>query len=270
MEDLLRSLGASAAVVGVYMAAWFAMAMVRGRNDIVDIAWGLGFVTVAWAAVVRADVVGTRLWVVAALVTIWGLRLAVHVGLRQRGKPEDFRYRKWREDWGQWFVPRTILQVFGLQGLLMLFVGMPIIVVGASSQDGIGLLEVVGTALWAIGFFFETVGDLQLARFKSDTANKGRVMTTGLWSLTRHPNYFGEVALWWGIGLVALSSEMGWLGLIGPATITFLLLKVSGIPMLEKRYEGDPEFEEYKAVTSAFFPLPPRNASPRPPTTKTL
>lgn len=248
----------TAASVLVYMTAWFIAAQVRGRNDIADVAWGLGFILAAGTSLVAGNVYSLRSLLISSLVLIWGIRLALHIYNRNRGKGEDPRYRKWREEWGRWFVPRSFLQVFILQGILLVMVAVPVIFINQAPVVPLGWFDLPGLTIWLTGFCFEAVGDLQLKRFLADPANKGRLMTSGLWRYTRHPNYFGEVTLWWGIWLMALPLQGGWVTIIGPLTISFLILKVSGIPMLEAPYEERADFQEYKRRTSAFFPLPPR------------
>lgn len=248
---------AAAAAVLAYMIVWFFIALRLRRNDVADIAWGGGFI-VAAAASLAVGAGAPRALFVTLLVAIWGLRLMLHIGLRNRGKGEDARYRAWREEWGKHVVLRSFFQVFILQGLLLLLISVPVISVNAAGHGPPALWDVIGAGVWITGFFFEAVGDYQLLRFKKAPGHTGKVMSTGLWKYTRHPNYFGEVALWWGVYILALSVPGGWKTVIGPLTITFLILKVSGIPMLEKRYEGNAEFEEYKRRTSAFFPMPPK------------
>jgi steroid 5-alpha reductase family enzyme len=263
MQPIVETAAATVPVVLVYMTAWFVAALLARRNDIVDIAWGLGFIVVAISLMLRADPApSARLIIVSALVTIWGSRLAWHIARRnlRPGATEDRRYAAWRRDWGRWFVVRSFFQIFMLQGLFMLLISAPVQALGAVAGPGIGVLDVAGIALWVAGFVFEAVGDAQLAAFLRDPANRGHIMGRGLWSLTRHPNYFGEATMWWGIGVVALSVPGGWIGLIGPVTITWLLTKVSGIPLVEAPRAGNPEWESYKARTSAFLPLPPRKA----------
>jgi steroid 5-alpha reductase family enzyme len=246
-------------VVLVHMTAWFVIALIKKRNDIADLAWGLGFILLAWVAYFLQFEPTTRMALVAILVTIWGFRLAFHIRSRNHGKGEDFRYKKWREDWGRWFVPRTYLQVFLLQGVLMLIVAAPILFIGAFDIGSpVYCLDYLGVNLWIIGFIFEALGDYELSQFIKKPQNKGRIMRYKLWKFTRHPNYFGEVLQWWGIFVIALSVPFGIYSIIGPLAITFLILFVSGIPMLEKKYEGNPEFEEYKRTTSSFFPWKPR------------
>jgi steroid 5-alpha reductase family enzyme len=240
-----------------YMICWFIAAQVRGRNDIADVAWGLGFILAAAVSLFAGGCFSPRSLLVSGLVLVWGIRLALHIHTRNRGKGEDPRYRQWREEWGRWFVLRSFLQVFMLQGLLLLLVAVPVVFVNTAPPAILTWLDGLGVAIWLTGFIFEAVGDMQLLRFIRNPANKGSLMTDGLWRYTRHPNYFGEVTLWWGIWLIALNLPGGWLTIIGPLTITMLILKVSGIPMLEKPYEDRPDFKEYKRRTSAFFPLPP-------------
>jgi len=245
-------------VILVYMTGWFLLAQLKGRNDIADIAWGLGFIVAAGVSLLVAGLYTPRGMLISALVLVWGVRLAVHIHARNRGRGEDRRYRQWREEWGRWFVVRSFFQVFMLQGLLLVMVAVPVIYANGSASVPFGLLDLAGMLVWLTGFGFEAIGDWQLLRFLRDPAQKGQLMTTGLWRYTRHPNYFGEVTLWWGVWLIVLSVPGGWLTVIGPLTITLLILKVSGIPMLEKGYEGRADFADYKRRTSAFFPLPPR------------
>jgi steroid 5-alpha reductase family enzyme len=184
-----------------------------------------------------------------------GLRLALHISLRQRGHGEDFRYKAWRESWGKWFVVRSYFQVYILQGMLLFLISTPVIWANFRVAE-FQIFDLIGLTLFLIGFFFEAVGDYQLTAFKKKEENKGRIIQTGLWKFTRHPNYFGEVVLWWGIFFFALSLPLGYVSISSPVLVTILLLFVSGIPMLEKKYENDPEFIEYKKRTSAFFPMP--------------
>lgn len=248
----------TAAAILLYMTGWFIAAQIHGRNDIADVAWGLGFILAAAVSLWAGEIYPLRGLLVSALVLVWGIRLAAHIHSRDRGKGEDKRYRKWREEWGKWFVLRSFLQVFMLQGVLLVMVALPVIFVNQAPPVPLGWFDLLGLAIWLTGFTFETVGDRQLLNFIRDPANKGKLMTSGLWRYTRHPNYFGEVTLWWGIWLMTLALPGGWLTIIGPITITFLILQVSGIPMLEKHYEDRADFQEYKRRTSAFFPLPPK------------
>lgn len=247
-----------AGVLFVYMSLWFVVSLIKKRNDVADVAWGLGFVLMAWTSYLLSGTAGVRGLIVCTLVSIWGLRLAWHIQRRHTGKPEDYRYQAWRTEWGKWFYLRSYGQIYLLQGALLFFVVTPVLLINSSIASALGLLDAFGIVVWLIGFFFESVGDAQLARFIRNPENKGKLMQSGLWAYTRHPNYFGEVTQWWGLWIIALSTPLGWIGLIGPLTITFLILKVSGIPLLEKKMEENPSFAEYKRRVSVFIPLPPR------------
>ncbi len=246
-------------VIFVSANVGFAVSLIKKRNDVADIFWGIGFVVVAWTAFFAAESFNNRSLLVNLLVTVWGFRLALHIFWRNRGKGEDFRYQAWRESWGKTFYWRSYLQVFILQGFFLFLISLPIIVVNTRNAE-LGLFDIVGLMMWLLGFFFEAIGDYQLLKFTKNPLNKGKIIQTGLWKYTRHPNYFGEVVLWWGIFCFALSVPFGFLTIIGPITITFLILYVSGIPMLEKKYENNLEFAEYKKRTSAFFPMLPKKS----------
>jgi steroid 5-alpha reductase family enzyme len=258
-EDMMVKLFAAAALmVMVYMTLVFILALLKKNNGVVDIAWGPGFILASLAVFLLRGGGNGRQWLVLALVSLWGGRLGLHIFRRNRGKEEDFRYAAWRRQWGKHFVIRSFFQIFMLQGLLLLLVIAPVLLIVGREQPPLNLLDGLGVMVWLTGFLFETIGDHQLAAFIKDPANRGRLMTGGLWRFTRHPNYFGEAALWWGMAILAISAPRGWLGLIGPVVITTLLLFVSGVPLLEKKYKGRPDFEEYKKRTSVFFPWFPR------------
>jgi len=242
----------------IYMSFWFIMSLEKNRNDIADIAWGLGFVMMAWLSYFVSGQTSIRSILVCVLVTIWGLRLAWYIHKRNHGKPEDYRYRKWREDWGRWFYLRSYFQVYILQGILLFMVVSPVILINESEEVSLVIFDFVGILVWIIGFVFETVGDAQLAAFRKNPVNKGKLIKSGLWKYSRHPNYFGEVTQWWGIWFFTFGVGQAGFGLIGPVTITLLILFVSGIPLLEKKYEGRRDWEEYKKKTSRFFPMPVR------------
>ena len=251
---MLHFILTSAAAVFVYMTGVFVVALLKKDNSIVDIAWGPGFILVAlWTFFLERGLEARHL-LVTILILLWGTRLAIHIYSRNRGKGEDFRYARWRKSWGKWFLPRSFFQIFMLQGFLLLVISYPVMMVKHSSGKSLTFLDAAGGILWLSGFFFEAVGDYQLRRFKAEPENRGKIMTTGLWRYTRHPNYFGEAGMWWGIFLIALSVELGFTALVSPLVITFLLLKVSGVTMLEKKYSGNPEFAEYARRTSTFFP----------------
>lgn len=252
MSDLFALL----VLLFVYMTFWFLASVMKKRNDVADVAWGLGFVLMAWTSFFLFGASGARGIFVCILVSIWGLRLAWHIHRRNRGKAEDYRYLAWRKEWGSWFYVRSYFQVYLLQGFLLFLIVLPVLIINKSLASSLGFFDLLGVMIWLFGMYFEAVGDAQLARFIQNPANKGRLMQSGLWAYTRHPNYFGEVTQWWGIWIIALTVPYGWLGVIGPMIITFLILKVSGVPMLEKKMESHPEFADYKKHVSAFIPLP--------------
>lgn len=250
--------GALALLLWVYMSAWFVVSLVKKRNDVADVAWGLGFVLMAWASFFLSGASGVRGILVGVLVSIWGVRLAWHIHMRNRGRAEDYRYLAWRKEWGAWFYLRSYAQVYLLQGFLLFLIVVPVLLVNAHAGGPLGILDLLGVLVWLGGFYFEAVGDAQLAKFIKDPANKGKLFQSGLWAYTRHPNYFGEVTEWWGLWLIALATPYGLLGVIGPLTITFIILKVSGIPMLEKSMEKHPDFADYKRRVSVFIPRYPK------------
>lgn len=243
----------------LYMNFWFVVSLIKKRNDFADVAWGLGFVFLSWASFFMVSRFTAKSILVCFLVTAWGFRLAMHIYQRNKNKQEDYRYKEWREKWGKWFYLRSYLQVFMLQGLFLFLIILPVLNINKNSGSGLDIFVLVGTITWVIGFLFESIGDYQLSKFIKNSENKGKIMKNGLWKYSRHPNYFGEVIQWWGIWIFGMGISEAWLGIIGPVTITVLILFVSGIPMLEKKYTGNYEFEEYKKITSKFFPLPPKS-----------
>ncbi len=253
-----------AIILVMYMTGWFFVSVVRRRNDLADIAWGLGFVLVAVVSQLFNSHAGDLSKLSVALTTVWGLRLSTHILLRNRGKNEDFRYAKWRHDWGKYFYLRSYLQVFILQGFLLFLVSLPVILTaGRSYATDLPVWALAGLVTWLTGFFFEAVSDLQLSHFVSNPKNKGKIMTKGLWKYSRHPNYFGEVTQWWGLWLILCATTLPvsykLLGLIGPVTITTLILFVSGVPLLEKKYAKNADYKKYAAKTSKFLPLDPKD-----------
>lgn len=259
MSDLSTTMLASAAALAALMlAAWLLSLRLRDVS-IVDPVWGLGFVLVGWIACASAAGDDGRRLLLAALTTAWGLRLALYLTARKLREPgEDFRYAKMRESQGSRFAARSLVSVFALQGLLIWIVSLPL-QGGAQGGDSIGALDIAGAALWAIGLAFEAIGDWQLACFKADPASHGQVMDRGLWRYTRHPNYFGDFTVWWGLYLIALAGGAWW-AVVGPLMMSTLLIRVSGKDLLERSIrKRRPGYEDYVARTSGFFPLPPRN-----------
>ena len=250
---------AAGALLALMLVTW-GLSLILRDVSIVDVAWGVAFVVVAWTGFALGDGDRARRGLVAALVTLWGLRLAGYIARRKLSeRREDPRYAAWRERHGARFPLVSLVSVFLLQGALALVVSLPL--QGAATHDGgLAALDFAGVAVWAAGVFFEAVGDAQLARFKADPANKGTVMERGLWRYTRHPNYFGDFLVWWGLYLIALSAGAWWT-LPGPLVMTLLLTRVSGKDHLERSLSRRPGYADYVRRTSGFVPLPPRGAS---------
>ncbi len=245
-------------LVFVYMNLLFILALQLKKNDIVDVSWGMGFVLLALASLLASSLWPWRQLLVVFLVMLWGIRLAAYIFIRNRGKAEDFRYAKWRKEWGKNWVLRSWLQVFMIQGFFMLLIAYPVFLQSFQRGAGFNLLDLSGIVIWLIGFGFEAIGDAQMSRFKKNPQNRGKIMNKGLWRYTRHPNYFGEATMWWGIFLLSLNTACTWWGIISPIVITWLLTRVSGVPMLEKKYAANPEYQDYIKRTSSFLPRLPR------------
>lgn len=246
------------AVAALMVVLWLASIPLRDVS-IIDPFWGFGFALVGWVVYLAADGDEGRRLLLAILVSVWGLRLFGYLLWRNRGKGEDFRYAAMRERHGRAFVVRSLFTVFLLQGVLMLIVSLPVQVGQVPDAPPLGVLAVLGTAVWAVGLAFESVGDLQLARFRADPANRGRVLDTGLWRYTRHPNYFGDFLVWWGIWIVAAETGWGLLSIAGPLLMTVLLVRVSGVALLERDIAARrPGYAEYVRRTSGFLPRRPR------------
>jgi steroid 5-alpha reductase family enzyme len=254
--DVAVQLASLGAALGVMLGAWVASVILRDAG-VADVAWGLAFVAVAWTAYVVGDGDPERSLLVAALVSAWGVRLAAHIAERRDG--EDRRYAAMREK-HQNFALRSLWSVFGTQALIAFVISAPIQVAATdSTPTDLGVLAWLGAALCAFGIVFEAVSDFQLRSFTKEPDSSGKVMDRGLWRYSRHPNYFGEVCVWWGIFLIALETGSGWWTAIGPALLTFLLLRVSGVSLTEKTISSRrPGYEDYVRRTSAFVPLPPK------------
>ena len=228
--------------------------------SIVDIFWGLGFVIVNAFYVFMTDELNARKILILTLVSIWGLRLAIYLGYRNIGKGEDFRYQEFRRNYGPkrywWF---SFFQTFLLQGVLIMIVSLPLLGVNSSSNSGdLKVLDYIGIVIWLIGFTFEAGGDYQLMRFKRDVRNKGKVLNTGFWKYTRHPNYFGDSAVWWAYALFSIAAGSYW-QIIGSVVMTLLIIKISGVSLLEKTLkETKPQYRDYIQKTNSFFPWLPK------------
>lgn len=249
----------SGAAILLLMTLLWLLSLKLKNSSIVDIFWGFGFILIVWLVFALAPhgYLPRRL-LVALLVTLWGVRLALHIGSRNWGKPEDFRYARWRKENGPrwWWV--SYFKVFLLQGSIMWILSAPLIAAQTSGFPAILTpMDLLGMSIWGAGLLFESVADAQLAYFKKNPSSRGRILTSGLWKFSRHPNYFGEAVLWWGYYLLALAAGAGWT-VFAPILMTFLLVKVSGVSMLEKTLKSKPGYEEYMNNTNAFVPWFPK------------
>ncbi|MEO8271230.1 MAG: DUF1295 domain-containing protein [Aureliella sp.] len=238
------------------LALWMLSLALR-NSSIIDIFWGLGFVLVSWTSVALSTNSSAKSLLLALMVSMWGFRLAGYLAWRNVGKPEDYRYAAMREKYGRKFPVVSLFTVFGLQGLLTAVISLPL-QAGINGTGRLNAISCVGIVLGLIGLTFESVGDYQLARFKADVSNQGKVMDQGLWRYTRHPNYFGDFLVWWGLFLVAAEPSSWWWTIIGPLLMSFLLIRVSGVRLLEsslrQRIDG---YDQYVRSTSPFLPWPP-------------
>lgn len=248
-----------AIVVFIYMNVFYLIGLSKKNNGLVDIGWGLGFVMISITSLfvygLKASFdIPFRIILPNILVLFWGLRLAYHIFKRNHNQEEDYRYKQMRSDWGKKVNIIAYFKIFMLQGLIMYIIALPLIVNNISVLGSFYLTDIIGLCLWLIGYFFEVVGDAQLKRFIKDKNNKGKIMQSGLWKYTRHPNYFGEATMWFGIFFLTVNSKLGVFGIISPLLITSLLLFISGVPLLEKKYSDNVEFQEYAKRTSKFIP----------------
>lgn len=244
----------------LFMSTIWLIAVKLDNYSIVDIIWGITFIITTTVVLVYTGLYNVVSLTIAALVLIWGLRLSIYLFSRNAGKPEDYRYQDMRKKWGNKVKQTAFVRVFMLQGTVSLLFSLGIFL-GISQSDTILAMWPVylGVIVWVVGFLFESIGDAQLRAFIQKPENKGKVITTGLWKYTRHPNYFGEATQWFGISIIACAVPFGWISFISPLLLTFFLLKISGVPLLEKKNAEKPGYAEYAAKTSVFLPMPPKN-----------
>lgn len=249
-----------AVTVAIMALIWLVSLALRDVS-IVDIYWGPGFVVIAWIAVAMGQS-GLPAFLLAGLITIWGLRLGSHLFMRSRGKGEDPRYAAMRAARGDAFRWQSLYIVFGLQSVLMWLISWPVLFVAGGPTDHLGPVAALGATIAVAGLVIEALADFQLRQFKRQASNDGLVMDRGLWRYSRHPNYFGDAVFWWGIYIAALDAPGTWWTIVSPLVMTALLLRVSGVPMLERGLSASkPGYADYAARTSAFIPLPPRSGS---------
>lgn len=255
---------AAAVTIACLMLATWSVSLLRRDASIVDIVWGFGFVVAAWAARFVTGGSGSGNWLLLAMVSVWGLRLTVYLARRNLGKGEDFRYQAMRRKHGERFAVVSLYTVFGLQGVLMFIVALPVTLGQRDAGADAGFVAFIGLLVWAVGLYFEAVGDAQLARFKRDPRNEGKILDQGLWALTRHPNYFGDCLVWWGLAIVGSTQGAGPWAFLGAAVMSVLLVRVSGVAMLDRLLaKRKPGYAEYMARTSGFIPLPRRSGQVR-------
>jgi steroid 5-alpha reductase family enzyme len=246
-------------ILGLMILLWLTSLILKD-SSLIDIFWGLSFVVAAWSyfGLTSGGYLGRKL-LICGLVTIWGLRLSIHLLIRNWGRGEDFRYARWREQAGRDWWWQSLIKVFLLQGLLLWIISIPLLAAQmVTPTNHMTWFDWLGVLVWCIGFLFETVGDLQLAQFRSKPDHKGLVLDQGLWRYSRHPNYFGDALQWWGFYFISVAVVGIW-PIISPSLMTFLLVRVSGVSLLEKSlYQDKPGYREYVQRTSAFIPLPPK------------
>lgn len=247
-----------AGVLACCLATLWLLSVRLEDSSIVDIFWGLGFAIVAWVTCATSSGLLERRLLLSGLTTLWGLRLSAYLARRNLGHGEDARYTAMRKRQGPSWWWKSLFIVFALQGVLLFVVSLPVQVAQHAPGPPIGAFDVIGALLVITGVLFESVGDWQLARFKSRPENQGQIMTRGLWRYTRHPNYFGDFVVWWGLYVIACATSTAWWTIVGPAVMSILLMRVSGVTLLEKTMSKRPGYAAYAARTSAFFPRPPK------------
>ena len=260
MTEQINPFLLSALCIFCFMCCMFVIATIKKDNSIVDIGWGLGFIVVVLVTFFYYGYDRRSQKLVTFLTIVWGMRLSLYILVRNWGKPEDFRYVKMRNDWGKNVVVRAFFQVFMLQGVIMFINTLPMVIVNSAPHlvyPHLRWLYPIGSAIGLVGFLFEAVGDWQMYMFKTDRHKHG-IMNTGLWKYTRHPNYFGEAVQWWAMFILSIPSGLWYISLLAPVTITFFLLRVSGVTLLEKKYEGNDAYSLYKRNTSSFIPWFPK------------
>jgi len=253
---MINLIGVAGLVVFIYMVIFYLVAQAVKNNSIVDIGWGPGFLILTFSLLLYSGSDNIFSYILLVLVSSWAIRLSLHIYLRNRKKPEDFRYANWRKAWGKKQPWIAFYKIFMLQGAAMVVIALPLISFFGTETEGFEWNRYAGSALFLFGLIFESVGDYQLMIFKKKPENKGKIIRTGLWKFTRHPNYFGEAVVWWGIWLICLDNNIfAYLSILSPLTVTFLLRFGSGVPMLEEKYKNHRDFQEYAKRTPVFVPF---------------
>jgi steroid 5-alpha reductase family enzyme len=252
---MLQVFAIAGITIFIYMLILYFIAQYIKNNSIVDIGWGMGFVITTFVLILSSHKIYPAMLIISCMILIWGIRLSFYIYMRNLGKPEDFRYANWRRDWGKRQPVISFFKVFMLQGIIMWIIATPIMLVFSKNNFSHDLLGIVSVLIFLFGLIFEGLADAQMKKFKTYPQNSGKIITSGLWKYTRHPNYFGEAVLWWGIGFFAFSVTGFWYCLISPLIISLMLRYVSGVPMLEEKYKNREDFREYASKTSVFVPF---------------
>lgn len=237
----------------ILIHCFFILAVSKKNFSVIDSIWGIGLMLIALIGIFLSKGENLIENIIALMVVIWALRLSLYIHRRNKGQAEDFRYSEMRKNWGNRANVMAYFKVYLLQFVLMLVVGLPLFAIHFTPDAQFGIKEGLGLFMWCFGLAFEAIGDQQKNKFKKIPANKLRVCREGLWSLCRHPNYFGEALLWWGIGVFCINADHWW-AFIGPAFLHFSLLKISGVPLLEERQKNNPEYQAYMKETPRFIP----------------
>ena len=256
MNKIIAILVINLAAVMLFEFLGWLVSLKKKNVTIADSMWGAGFIIITWLTFILGDGYLVRNVIITVPVTIWGLRLSYHITRRSIGKPEDPRYTEWRNEYGNKFPVVSLFRVFLVQGLFMWLIALSIQLAQLFPRpESLTLADYAGLGIWVIGFIIESSADRQLAHFIKDPANRGRVMRYKLWRYSRHPNYFGETTIWWGIYVICCATEYGFLTIISPMLITYTLLKITGVSLMEQTmFKGNAEYEDYKRTTSSFIP----------------
>ncbi len=245
----------SGITIFIYMVILYMIAQSVKNNSIVDTGWGMGFVILTLVLIFSSEKIYPTMLILSLMILLWGVRLSFYIYMRNLGKPEDFRYANWRKQWGNRQPFIAFFKIFMLQGAIMFIVALPIMITFSKHTDLPNITGIIGIFLFLFGLLFEGIADKQMKQFKAYPPNRGKIIRSGLWKYSRHPNYFGEALLWWGIGLYSFSVSGYWYCFIGPIVISFLLRYVSGVPMLEEKYKDREDFKEYASKTPIFVPF---------------
>lgn len=240
--------------VFIHLTVFFIISIYRKNNNVIDIAWGIGFVFIALLSLFLNENFQIRQIIVTSLIVLWGVRLTAHIYMRMKQGRTSNRYGRLRKNFGEMSLTKKISYAFVFQLLVLLLMIYPVLFINSLQNPPLKFSDFIGLTIWLIGFFFETVSDHQLSTFLKRSENENKILKKGLWKFTRHPNYFGEALMWWGLFIFATSLPGGWITIVGPITITYMLFFVSGIPLIEKKFKNHPEYIEYKKTTSAFIP----------------